>query len=78
MAWANSVRETDQILSVLVLGELLRGVERMPEGERRRMLGSWAEICGHAEAFSHIILASFSLLTGISLEKTPPFGGAIV
>ena len=43
VAWANSVRETDQILSVLVLGELLRGVERMSEGERRRMLGAWVE-----------------------------------
>ena len=43
LEWAGTVKEANQYLSVLVLGELLRGVERMPEGERRRTLGSWVD-----------------------------------
>ena len=43
LAWAGTVKESDQYLSALVLGELMRGVERMAESERRRALRSWIE-----------------------------------
>jgi len=43
LAWANSVRETDQYLSVLVLGELLKGIGKMPEGDRKHNLELWIE-----------------------------------
>lgn len=43
LAWARSVRESDQYLSTLVLGELLRGVERLDDGERKKTLRSWVE-----------------------------------
>lgn len=43
LGWARSVKESDQYLSVLVLGELLRGVYRLPDGERRRDLEAWVE-----------------------------------
>ncbi len=43
LEWARTVKEAEQHLSILVLGELLRGVARMPDGERRRTLGHWIE-----------------------------------
>jgi len=39
--WARSVPESDVYLSVLVLGELLRGIERLPTGSKRTALGQW-------------------------------------
>ena len=39
LEWARTVKEAEQHLSVLVLGELLRGVARKPDGERRWALG---------------------------------------
>jgi len=43
MKWAASVPEADIFLSTLVLGELLRGVERMNAGARRDELRVWIE-----------------------------------
>lgn len=43
MKWASSVPEADIFLSTLVLGELLRGVERMDTGARRDGLHVWLE-----------------------------------
>ena len=43
LEWSRTVRESNQHLSVLVLGELLRGLVRLPESERKRKLGSWIE-----------------------------------
>jgi hypothetical protein len=39
--WAWRTSESDQYLSVLVLGELLRGMERLPAGSRRTLLQHW-------------------------------------
>ncbi len=41
LAWARTVRESTQYLSVLVLGELERGILLMPSGERRFRLTTW-------------------------------------
>jgi predicted nucleic acid-binding protein len=41
--WASSVHEADVFLSVLVLGELLRGLERIKVGGRRDALRAWIE-----------------------------------
>ena len=43
LAWARSVREADHFLSVLVLGELLRGAAKLPDGVRRSSLEHWIE-----------------------------------
>ncbi|MGA2547872.1 MAG: type II toxin-antitoxin system VapC family toxin [Rectinemataceae bacterium] len=43
MKWASSVPEADIFLSTLVLGELLRGLERMGAGARRDALRTWIE-----------------------------------
>lgn len=43
LLWAKNVKEYDQYLSVIVLGELLRGLERMPVGIRRDKLLHWVE-----------------------------------
>lgn len=43
LAWARSVPESDMFLSVLVLGELLRGIAKLPEGFRKRELRHWVE-----------------------------------
>ena len=43
MKWASSVPEADIFLSTLVLGELLRGVERMDSGARHDGLQVWIE-----------------------------------
>ena len=43
VAWARSVQESDHYLSVLVIGELLRGVARLPSSRRRSGLEHWIE-----------------------------------
>lgn len=43
MKWASSISEADVFLSTLVLGELLRGVERMDAGARRDELRVWID-----------------------------------
>lgn len=43
LAWARSIQESDHYLSVLVIGELLRGVARLPSSARRTGLEHWIE-----------------------------------
>jgi hypothetical protein len=43
MAWFAEVADEDLHLSVLTLGELRRGVERLPPGTRKEKLRTWLE-----------------------------------
>ncbi len=43
VSWAARVSDSDIYLSSLVLGELLRGIIRMPEGSRKSELRHWVE-----------------------------------
>ena len=43
LAWARAVPLSQQFLSILVLGELLRVVALMPDGIRKRNLANWIE-----------------------------------
>ncbi len=42
-AWLAAREETDLYVSVLTLGEILKGVERLPDSRRRRNLQQWVE-----------------------------------
>jgi len=42
-SWSESVSQSEIYLSVLVLGELLRGVAKLPEGFRKHELRHWVE-----------------------------------
>lgn len=41
VTWLRQVDEDRTFLSVMTLGELGHGVERLPDGERKRRLGAW-------------------------------------
>jgi toxin FitB len=43
LVWANTIKESDQYLSCLVLGELLHGVLRLPDGLKKKELQHWVE-----------------------------------
>lgn len=43
VSWAKNVPESDQYLSAMVLGELLHGAERLPDGDRKDNLRAWIE-----------------------------------
>ncbi len=43
VGWAGTVRESEQYLSCLVLGELLHGVLRLPDGAKKQELRHWVE-----------------------------------
>ena len=43
MEWVRKVDEEQLYLSVLVLGEARRGVEKWPEGRKKRALQNWLE-----------------------------------
>ena len=39
--WMDAGEETKMYLSVLTLGELIKGITKLPDGERREKLQSW-------------------------------------
>lgn len=39
--WMDACNETDMYLSVLTLGELIKGIAKLPDGEKREKLQSW-------------------------------------
>ncbi len=41
--WLSKVNEDDTHLSVVTLAEVRRGIERLPEGARRRRLVAWVD-----------------------------------
>jgi len=41
--WLNDVNDDDLYLSVLSIGEILRGVTRLPESKRRTSIEQWLE-----------------------------------
>jgi len=41
--WASTIKESEQFLSCLVLGELLHGVLRLPDGIKKKELLHWVE-----------------------------------
>lgn len=41
MDWLNGQPESNLFLSVLTMGEVLEGIEVLPEGRRRRQLDTW-------------------------------------
>jgi len=43
-AWIRSIEEDCLFLSVLTFAELRHGIERMPDGRRRRWLYRWMEV----------------------------------
>ena len=43
LAWFDSVADQQLYLSVLSVGEIRKGIERLPAGKRRTELGSWLE-----------------------------------
>ena len=44
VAWVRTGDETRFYLSVLTFGEIRRGIERLPQGQRRERLRRWLEI----------------------------------
>lgn len=43
MHWLDAAQEDDLFLSVITLGELWHGIERLPQGKRRTALAQWVE-----------------------------------
>jgi len=43
LAWFNAVPQQSLYMSVLSLGEIRKGIEKLAEGERRRRLAAWLE-----------------------------------
>lgn len=43
MAWFNAVPQQSLYMSVLSLGEIRKGIEKLAEGERQRRLAAWLE-----------------------------------
>ncbi|MEM7129793.1 MAG: type II toxin-antitoxin system VapC family toxin [Chloroflexota bacterium] len=41
--WADSTEDTRQFLSVITIGEIQRGIARLPESRRRKELEEWLE-----------------------------------
>jgi len=41
--WLDGAKEDDLFLSVITLGELWHGIERLPQGKRRAALAEWVE-----------------------------------
>jgi toxin FitB len=41
VAWISSIEESKLFLSVLTFGELLKGIEKLPDGGRRDTLRRW-------------------------------------
>jgi predicted nucleic acid-binding protein len=44
IGWFQSVPQTALCLSVLTLGDIRRGIEKLAEGERRRRVAAWLEL----------------------------------
>ena len=43
MDWVSSREESTLFLSVITLGEIRRGVEKLPEGKKKRSLEAWID-----------------------------------
>lgn len=43
MRWLGEAKEDDLFISVITLGELWHGIERLPQGKRRAALAQWVE-----------------------------------
>lgn len=43
VAWVDSLHEAEAYLSVITIGEIVRGAERLPPSERRRAILEWLE-----------------------------------
>ncbi|MHB1957710.1 MAG: PIN domain-containing protein [Acidobacteriaceae bacterium] len=43
VSWLNAAKEDDLLLSVITIGELWHGIERLPQGKRRAALTEWVE-----------------------------------
>jgi predicted nucleic acid-binding protein len=43
VGWLNSAKEDDLLLSVITVGELWHGIERLPQSKRRAALSQWLE-----------------------------------
>ncbi|MHB1674500.1 MAG: PIN domain-containing protein [Acidobacteriaceae bacterium] len=41
--WLGGAKEDDLFLSVITIGELWHGIERLPQGKRRAALAQWVE-----------------------------------
>jgi len=51
LEWVNSQDEEDLCISVLTIGELVRGIERLPDSKKKARLRTWLEkdLCSRFE-----------------------------
>jgi toxin FitB len=43
ISWLNKIPETQLYLSVLTLGELYKGIHKLPDSKRKQKLESWLD-----------------------------------